>query len=93
MMFHALAAYPFFYDADVVAEIATADEEEEMQVLVEGIWHRDIISGAAASVFRTACGRTYHSQFTGRRRSEYRGPLCVNCFTPFELALVPSEIP
>lgn len=87
----ALAVVPLEIEPTRIAEVAT-NEEEEMQVLVDGRWHRDVISGASPSSFRTACGLTYHSQFTGRRRSEYRGPLCPNCFTTFELALVPSEI-
>jgi hypothetical protein len=92
MMFDASPHQAYFDDPqDGTVEVATA-EEEEMHVLVDGVWHRDVISGATRQVFHTACGTVYHSQFAIRRRGEYRGPLCqCGCFTTFELGLVPDE--
>lgn len=58
----------------------TRTEDEDMQVLVMGQYHRRLpdLSG-------TACGIPYHSQFCPTRRNELTGDLCGICFTDHEL--------
>lgn len=86
-MLNAIAVDISKYTPDELAAMATDEDSVHIRVRPEGEWHRLATNGHRSS---TACGvalilkqgRNQH----GIRVAEYAGPLCAQCFTPFELA-------
>lgn len=67
-----------------------------MQVMVEGEWHRPMLSvpghAAHAHPIETACELVADRRFTTTRSESYEGHLCKRgCFTASELARAASD--
>jgi hypothetical protein len=57
----------------------TVTGELTVQILTGGCWHR-----RTPDLRTTACGQTFHAQFTPTRLESHVGPLCTECFTAYE---------
>jgi hypothetical protein len=74
------------YDRNAVVDVPgeparprTLTEELTVQIMTNGTWHR-----RTPDLKSTACGQSFHAQFTPTRLESHKGPLCLVCFTPYE---------
>ncbi len=69
---------------DAVASVSLmSDEEEALQVHHDdGRWHR-----RTPDIQYTACGKPIYRLGQNLRHDSYQGPICDQCFTPFEMSI------
>jgi hypothetical protein len=87
LMFDATQSMIFDDDRDVIVEEQPEEQPVQVKIHGEAEWHRAAVGGAD-----TACGRSLFadperrfSRVARQRHESYRGPLCRDCFTSFEL--------
>ncbi len=81
-----LDAMRSYYEPAVDEPDAHPSAELIMHCNVLGEWHR-----RTPDLLTTACGESFHSQFTPLRREVLTHPLCAECFTLFEIDLADAR--